>query len=281
MTMAKVPQTKKMLEDTLVHSWESLQEFCRKFDAGEKGYARNMSGTLRMLLKDKGDNFKSLLGQMGLKDTLFIDSAAKMPSGGFGKFSGLFCAPVGGKNPTFIPYLDEPIPGSLRKIAFDEWWNQVVLIDDSTRAFTRQELVGFMADNVGGIHVDPEIDEAYSRISGDNPLNMHSGDSENLMSPITEAATAAMRQITHEVLRTFIPDYPTQKMVMQEGVGAVVGAFHISRGVPDSISTIPKAGVNEPCPCGALREDGKFKKYKKCHGSPVINKSPNPPDVTT
>lgn len=28
-----------------------------------------------------------------------------------------------------------------------------------------------------------------------------------------------------------------------------------------------KIGVNDPCPCGALRDDGKPKKYKKCHGN--------------
>lgn len=34
-----------------------------------------------------------------------------------------------------------------------------------------------------------------------------------------------------------------------------------------------KIGVNDPCPCGALREDGKPKKYKKC----CLDKDKNPP----
>lgn len=267
----KVPQSKERLEEILQHTWESLQDYCRKYDEGKHEYALEMAAALRKLFRDTSMS-TSLLGQLGLKETSFIDSTAKSFGKAIGPYSGLFCIPVGGTEPKYIPYLDGSPPGSVKMVSFDEWFGQPVLKGLGGLVFNRKDLIGFVADQGGGAHADPKIDVEYAQLASKNSLGQTTRENDGPDYPINEADKAAIRQITHEVLRTFLPAYPFQKMKMPSGTMAALGPMSLasrSEIPPDIAGKMFKVGRNEACPCGALREDGQPKKYKKCHGAPA------------
>ncbi|MCX6754517.1 MAG: SEC-C metal-binding domain-containing protein [Candidatus Nomurabacteria bacterium] len=69
---------------------------------------------------------------------------------------------------------------------------------------------------------------------------------------------ATVRQISHEILKTLIPNY-TKKMVIGNN-GITIGGMGISVLYSEEENKTKKVGRNEKCSCGSIL------KYKKCHG---------------
>jgi len=265
----RIPQSKEKLEEILQHTWKILREYCEKFDAGDRKYALQMAGEIRKLVKDTSRSV-SLLGQLGLKNVPFF-STSKESTGGMtiGAYSNLFCMPMGGDTEC-IPYLDDSMPNVSHSPLFEEWWEEIVLTDATGQKFSRKNLIEFMAEQAGGVHADPEIDSEYETIVGENPMGalMRENGGPNL--PIVGADTAVVRQVAHELFRTFFSDEPKRKMITPVGLKAALGpVMLLTKEQVESMKTqkAKKIGRNEPCPCGALRDDGKPMKYKKCHGA--------------
>ncbi|MFA5061965.1 MAG: hypothetical protein WC526_02375 [Patescibacteria group bacterium] len=249
---------------------KSMQGHCNKYDQGERDYARYLALDLRILLHDSKFSY-SVLGQIGKKDTNFFDTSYSPPDKVLiSPFCSLYGVPAGGANPSYVPWLDQNPNDSRRLVPFSEWWNQIVIKDGYSKEFTRKDLILFVADQGGGAHVDPLLDEAYAKLAHENSLGWTSYDNQNPRSPVGDADLAAIRQITHEVLKTLIPNYPSLKMQIPAGVIGVIGPIWLGKK-PSEPSTKSgskkKIGRNDPCWCGAKKNDGKPKKFKKCHGA--------------
>lgn len=52
-----------------------------------------------------------------------------------------------------------------------------------------------------------------------------------------------------------------EALAVQHEIDHLDGVLMIDRAIPKNI------GRNDPCPCGALRHDGKPVKFKRCHGA--------------
>ena len=72
--MAKVSQSSEDLGSHLNDQLEFLRRSSESFDGGFEGEARRLAVSLRILLHDT-EKSSSLLGQLGLKDSEFFDSA--------------------------------------------------------------------------------------------------------------------------------------------------------------------------------------------------------------
>lgn len=48
-------------------------------------------------------------------------------------------------------------------IDFNSWWNKKILINENGDSLTRKQLVLFVANQEGGAHIDPQIDEIYDK----------------------------------------------------------------------------------------------------------------------
>jgi hypothetical protein len=131
------------------------------------------------------------------------------------------------------------------------------------RTITRRELVGFLANNDGGAHVDPVLKEIYADLSRRNSMGWVST-TGNKNVQVEDPQFAGMRQIAHEILRTLEPDTPDRKPVLPEGAVMAFGLTATIADVPPEKShpTVRKVGRNEPCPCGS------GKKYKRCALAP-------------
>lgn len=270
--MTKRQRTTAELEELLLEQLQFLEASAESFDRGFEGEAKRLAVAVRVLLHDTAASH-SLLGQLGKKAVLFSDTALPDTPGNETTHGGLVFIAVGGKQTRYVAMLDD-MP-QIREIPFDEWWTANIFVDDRKAALSRKDLVLTAANQDGGAHVDPALNEVYARLSKDNSMGWMATDAGGTR-PMPGPERVAIRQLAHEVLKTLKSGY--EKKIKYDA-GMLVGGVSIKTGANATFSTppawaiakpavpsnrsAPKVGRNEKCPCGSGR------KYKSCHGSRV------------
>ena len=258
----KIPFSLVELERQLNEQLKLLVLLTEIYDKGEIVAAKPMATVLRILLHDT-KNSKSLLGQLKKKTDLFYDTAElrqEIINGGTraGSFSALLGVNTGANGRGgFVPHLDD-LPGyEPRYVKFDTYWNEEIFYDQKKNSFTREDIVTYLADQDGGAHVDPGLDRKYAELSRQNSLGWVMSSNGKDWQATQGAELASVRQITHEILKTFLVSYIPPKP-KREGL-TIGGGGIILHTVPSSENgPIRRKG---PCPCGS------GKKYKRCHGA--------------
>ncbi len=251
----KYEQSSEDLEQHLKDTVQALELSSRAFDDGYEGEAKRCAAAIRVLVHDTSSSI-SLLQQLGLKQASFFDTSIPRNPKTIITYSGLTAINVTSEGSTHIAPLDGLPPGHTpRWVGFDEWWNEVIFVDQGGMKTSRKELILAVANKDGGTHVDPVLNEKYANLSRFNSLGWRFSSPRGDV-PLEGPEKAAVRQITHEMLKSLNPDMPEVK---PEVKGAMfMGAAAV---VEDKPPVIPKVGRNELCPCGS------GKKYKYCHGS--------------
>lgn len=263
--MPKVPQTNEELKKQLNDQLDLLTIHCASYDAGKTIVAKSIATSVRVFVHDT-KNSTSLLRQLSLKSNKFFDTSIS-PEGGpglenttrVGSFCGLIGMALGGKQ-TYMPFLDEAPPNIAGYVEFDDYWNRVIFIDNFNNKFTREEIILAVANQDGGAHVDPDIDEKYRKLARENSLGWKGSTDGKIWNDLDGSELVAVRQIGHEILRTFLQDYPLKKFHITGNEFTVAGAGMWIGTSKSQKLTIPKVGRNEKCPCKSGL------KYKKCHG---------------
>ena len=219
------------------------------------GEAKRLAVSLRVLLHDT-KNSHSLLGQLGRKNN-FVDTALEFDPRNKMTHGGLISVALGPPRTRYVAMLDDT-PKVSQLDDFDVWWNAPVFVNSDRQVLTRRDLVLTAANQDGGAHVDPALDEVYARLARDNSMSLHAGES-GVLRPMEGPERAALRQIAHEVLKSLKPGC---KKMPQHEAGVFVAKMSLVPG-PQTASPSPtrKIGRNAPCPCGS------GKKYKRCHGA--------------
>jgi SEC-C motif len=273
--MTKIHQTS---EDLNRHLQEQLGFLRRSADAYDHGYldeAKRLSVTIRILMHDSRTS-KSLLSQLGDKNRLFYDTAVPDEPGNLMPYGALIQMTLGKSGASYIPFLDDALQlGNARQVSFDEWWNRPIFRIESGQVLTRSDLIRSVADQDGGAHVDPALNEIYAKLSREKGMGWIY-ESSNGSYLIRQPELAAVRQIAHEVIKTFDTSY-SKHSNMPEG-SIVFAGGSLRESTPDEIAinqrqkmqppvtpgTVrrqgPKIGRNDTCPCGSGI------KFKKCHG---------------
>jgi SEC-C motif len=232
---------KRSQDELTVHLNEQLnflEASARAYDSGYESESKRMAVVLRVLLHDK-KNSKSLLGQLGRKGTWFWDTAAPDSPNNLLPYGGLVAVQMTHNGVTtdgdyHAPLDDVPFA---KRVPFDTWWHATVFRAEGA-VLTRSDVVLTAADQDGGADVDPALEEQYARFQHDNAFGWEHVDGSS-STPLAGAVGVALRQMTHEVLRT-------------------MGRTQVAS--PEKPPPA-KVGRNDPCPCG------KGKKYKKCCGA--------------
>jgi hypothetical protein len=254
----KVPISNDDLKAHLAEQLGFLERSADAFDSGYEDEAKRMAVTIRVLVHDTNAS-TSLLKQLGkLPGQQFVDSALPQEPGTVGSYSGLLGITAGPNGGRFVAHLDD-VPGSMRNIDFEDWWMQTVFKGQSGRELTRKELVMTAANQDGGAHVDPRLNESYHELAKKNSLGWFVGKSEGGFAPISGAERAAVRQIAHEVLKTLKSGYGKKSERQGLTIAGVGMRLHTAPIPPPG----KKIGRNERCYCGS------GKKYKHCHGRPA------------
>ena len=158
----RVPVALTDLENQFPEHLGFLKRSNKDFDEGHLSEYRRLATTLRVLLYST-DRSPSLLRQLGLEQQHFISFASPLnPRNLLSEFS-LVITRVGDHGAKYIPLLDQsPFPS--RQLLLTDWLYEPILRDVRRKEFSRLDFIKFVANQDGGAHVDPEIDEDYAQI---------------------------------------------------------------------------------------------------------------------
>lgn len=264
--MSKYKQTREDLENHLKEQIAFLQSSADAFDGGRDIEAKRIAATLRTLLHDTGAS-KSVLAQLGLKTTLFVDSAEPITPDSVVGHQGLVIYELCMNAPArAIAPLDLPNSAPEPRIAFPVWWDAPVFVDPKKRQLSRKALVLAMANQDGGSHVDPVLDSTYADLSRNNSMSWVAFNGIESR-PLGGLERIAVRQICHEVLKTLVPGYTKATQGRPDAIG--FGSLSVvditeevaeQRKVAQARASVIHLSRNAPCPCGGGR------KYKYCCG---------------
>jgi hypothetical protein len=270
-----IPQTQQDLERQLQEQIQLMELSASAFDSGYDAEAKRLAVSLRVLFHDTHKSH-ALLGLMNLKNIKFFDSAIDYDPDNFLTQCGLIAivmstSPTSQKS-TYIAPLDS---FEASRVDFDTWWNKIVFVDNMRRTLTRKELILSAADQDGGAHVDPTLDQPYADLSRSNSLAWMSSSTGQNWLPMDDPTRAAIRQIAHEILKSLKPGYVKKPEIKGSAIimspTVKLGTSPLpelspqkTKGIVTNPSSIPysqkrkKVGRNDPCPCGS------GKKYKYC-----------------
>jgi hypothetical protein len=257
--MDKHRLTVQDLEAHLDEQLAFLEASACSFDNGFEGEAKRLATTMRVLLHDTRQSH-SLVGQLGKKNARFADTALPLNPANLLTHGGLITIAMGAPS-KYVPMLDD-VPVS-KHATFEDWWNMPVFVDKDRNQLTREQLVLIAANQDGGAHVDPALDRVYADLARNNSLNWMTVEAGQAR-PMDGPERAALRQIAHEVLKTFKPGYAKspkhRAQMLVAGPTLQVGRAPQAFTPPSPQRFGRKTGRNERCPCGS------GKKYKHCHG---------------
>ncbi len=207
-------QSKEELNEQLKEQINFIKISAGVYDQGYSKEAKRIALAIRVLVHDT-EHSHSLLKQLNiLNNTQFVDTSEKRIKDDKVKtaWHGLTLIYAN----KHIPILDWNIE-SAKKINFENWWNGVVLIDFLGNEFTRKQLILYVADQDGGAHVDPKLDEIYALLSRDNSLGQKYTRDGKTFEDFKDAHLAAIRQIGHEIIKTLFPNYSCNNYKIREG----------------------------------------------------------------
>ncbi len=271
--MAKrIPQSQQELEDHLKEQVAFLEASADSYDRGFQGEAKRLAVTIRILVHDHGSS-KALLAQLNrLQSLRFFDSAIPNTPGNLLTYSGLVITAHTKAGAEFIPMLDDNQIGPGEWVPFSSWWEGTIFVDNKKRKVSRKDLVLSLANQDGGAHVDPALNETYTELSRENSVGwtVTKGHVDHPMGP---PHLASVRQIAHEALKSLNQTYSKKSPKRDDVLMYSGGASVIEGGLPKvtpsfaapklviAASSVPTVGRNDPCPCGSGR------KFKRCHGA--------------
>lgn len=189
----------RLNQQQLLSQWdeeiEMLRDVCDNFDGGDEKTARSLAVILRILFHET-KNSKSLWRQVKQYKNIYFYSLSDLysPANLVSSWTLLMMEIENGR----IRYVADLASGNKRTFffTFEDWWNEIIF-DDKQHVYTRRDIVLFVANQDGGAHVDPEIDEKYAKLKYQNSLGWVDVDGNK---PLNNPIYQAIRVIAQEVL---------------------------------------------------------------------------------
>jgi hypothetical protein len=207
--MTKYLQTQEELLEHLKEHTHFMKASALEYDNGHIEEAKRLATSIRVLVHDTRNSI-SLLSQLGKKSILFYDSATDYEPDNILTQSSLLIIKMGPEGAEYIAPLDKfENRKTYRKRSFNNWWNRVYIFKDKNgQLFSRKDIVLGVADTDGGAHVDPQLKQNYANISRFNSLAFRYVNKNGEDKPLPSPIPSAIRQITHEVLKTLNDEFP-------------------------------------------------------------------------
>ena len=194
--MPNRPVSNAELSEQLRDQIAFIRTSCALFDGGSVREAKRIATHIRILVHDTR-NSHSLLMQLGYKNTLqFMSRAIVNRPSNLGPYHGLLNLKLG----RAISYEPKLQTEAARAMPFEDWWNEHALKDADGTLYSRKDLVLFVADTDGGAHVDPEMDEAYEKLSRENHVGLQVAVGGRPIQWHENPVLPSLRQIGHEIL---------------------------------------------------------------------------------
>lgn len=206
---AKKARKEQELVKALIEQYKFIKLSCKSYDKGFEAEAKRLATCIRILVHDTKTS-QSLLGQMGIKNKIMFLSTATLeprfpvenllPEARLVKIRSW--VKNGDSGAKYEPILDEKTPGHLwRALIFKDWWYEIV-IDDKKNKFCRKDLVLEVANKDGGAHIDPELNEAYYKLTRENSMGWKFSNGKFEKDFENSPVLPSIRQIAFEMLKT-------------------------------------------------------------------------------
>lgn len=191
---------------------------CETFDKGNIVAGKQLATVLRTLLYEpsKKGNKRTipLLQQLNLHQTRFLDTSylidekhlSILTGGQHGTIPacGLVDVYATSKLASFFAPLDENRPSDRYGYNdYPDWLTREVLRDRTGKTASRLDLISVVADTDGGAHVDSALPTHFSGWKKGISLGWYYENLNEEKCRLTGIELYALRQISHEVLRTF------------------------------------------------------------------------------
>jgi SEC-C motif len=263
--MVNVARTQAELDLLLEEQLIFLKQSCASYDNGFEGEIKRLAVSVRVLVHDTNTSI-SLLTLVNKKNTDFLDTSDPYDNENACSHSSLVQLHMSPSGTKPKAHLDDDI--QLNWINFDAWWNGIVLVDSKRNEFSRKDIVLHLANKDGGAHVDHEIDEKYHELRTKNSMQWFSLLADGREIAGEDHVPATMRQIAHELIRSFDSAYRCEQVgndngMIIRGLSLVAGTRASEQHYPNLRKDRPKiggkkVGRNDLCPCG------NGKKFKRC-----------------
>jgi SEC-C motif len=246
------------------------------YDRGVDAEAKAIAVRLRILFHSTSSSH-ALVDQVGIRDEMeMYDTAEPLsPQGESTGYSALALMPLSRRGGVrgYVPRLDTNRDAAFGFVGVEDWWQRPVIVDPAGQTLTRESLVLAMANQDGGAHVDPNINEVYACLR-DSGVGLELRQPGKEYAPATPIY-ASVRQCSHETLvslahsfpQAFPPEVHRRRYTYLPGPdprevygGDVFIRGFTTEGGEGNARWPAKIGRNDPCPCGS------GKKFKRCHG---------------
>lgn len=189
------PQLEALLREQIAF----LNASAASYDGGFDAEAKRLAVTLRVLLHNTSMSH-SLLGLLGIKEKFrYVNTAEPINRTNLlPQTFGLVIAEITtGVGARYVPPLGMERQLPPRQEAFEPWWQRPAT-KDGDRLLSRRDFVLTLANTEGGAHVDPDLDEAWEKLSKEGARWTYVDSAgERPFDPGYE--TASVRQIAYEV----------------------------------------------------------------------------------
>lgn len=195
------------IEDEFRAQLKLLRKSCEEYDKGDEDEYRRIAVALRILLYDRGQS-KSVAGQLGLKSAMFKAFSPPVDPANLITEMPMIMMEMNSARPDphYRPVLGTYPASDRRLLSFDQWWSEEVFKSPGGITMDRAGMVMHVADQAGGAHVDPELDEVFHKIAKENEAGwMMSRNGQEY--PFEGIERAYLRQIGYEVLETLEPEW--------------------------------------------------------------------------
>jgi len=181
------------------------------YDNGFEGEAKRLAIAIRILVHDTNRSI-SLLAQLGKRNIPFYDSANPAHPENLLSTHRLIMVKISTQGGEFEAPLDNgpPSRSTTKKIGFERLWRtDIVFKDKLGSTFSRKDIILSFADNEGGAHIDPLLDQSYAQLSRFNSLGWKHVVNE-VKKDFPSPVPPSVRQIAHEVLKTLKDEFPDE-----------------------------------------------------------------------
>lgn len=196
------------LTDLTERFWEQIsfiESSSKAYDADSEAEARRIALALRVLLYDSGKS-KSILSQLGIIDKVkMLNTAAALMSNNLAPTPGLTAIQISGPSAhiRYVPFLDDhPMPREQQLVSVRRWL-KMPIGRSKNESWSRQKLILWVANQDGGAHVDPAMEDLYHELSRANRIGFFATSSDGTeREPSNSYPLAAIRQIGYEMVCT-------------------------------------------------------------------------------
>lgn len=207
------PRSRDEIKQALEIQRAAIDASAKSYDEGNRWEALRLATAVYNLVHDHG-SIKSLFGQLGIRRKLryFAAPRAYNPKNMLRETPLVLMRLQADGLSEYLPLLDGGPPLPPRRLDFQDWWEEdVILADGAEFKLTRKRLVFVLRNQEGGGHFSPEMnDQTYLRFSqaqSTTPFVIKSGQQP---APVMGAELATMRQIAWELTKSLDDFGPIQ-----------------------------------------------------------------------